>query len=479
MKVEDSWTVNCIADEQTDLAVSEIESTQGMNTRSRLNPTWHLIVSFGDDELSGETLREIESEICDGLGMGDHQRICAVHNDTSNLHFHIALNRVHPETGKFINPGWSKYTMQDIGIAIEKKFQLQPTITESLKKDPSEKSGGHSWEQVSGMESFLSWAKAHCSGVIENATNWESLHAGLAQEGVLLKKRGNGLALVTSDEKHAVKASSVNREFSLKKLENRLGEFQSAKRKFKIETRYSRKPKQMNSQLWNQYQQHIKNTKSAYHSKLDQLRQVRDDSRADIKRRYGELRQQNRRSAKRKRLRKAAYSVMKYNRVSELDAVSTLFSNEVAAAKRQHPYISWYEFLQEEAGQGSADAKLLLQKMAKPNYSRPSIVGNRKKGVSEMHGYHINRYGDVEFMLESGESIIDTGNSILLDRELSDSVVDTGLALSLASFGNNIKVNNDTLKSMIEERIQSGEMTVTLNMVSYIRGERVEQGQQR
>lgn len=479
MKVEDSWTVNCVSEEQLDIAVSEIAYTQGMNSRSTLNPTWHLIVSFADDELSGETLREIEKEICDGLGMSEHQRICAVHNDTSNLHFHIALNRVHPETGKFINPAWSKYAMQDIGIAIEKKYHLQPTITESIQKDPSQKQTGLSWEQVSGMESFLSWTKGRCSETIANAQSWESLHTELAKQGILLKKRGNGLALATSDDKHAVKASSVNREFSLKRLESRLGEFQSGKQASVGESRYTRKPRLMNSQLWNKYQKSIKDTQAVYHSKLDQLRQDRDDSRVDIKWRYRELRLQNRQSTKRNRLKKAKNSVLKYSRVSELDAVSTLFVNEVAAAKKQHPFISWYEFLQVEAGQGSDDAKRLLQKMATPNYHHPSIFGHRRNGVSEHYGYHINRYGDVEYKLDGGKTIIDTGKSILLDRGLSESVVDTGLALSLASFGNNIKVDNEKLKAMIEERIQSGKMSITLNNVSYIRGELSGQGKER
>ena len=48
-----------------DAAILEIEATQARNTRSKIDKTYHLIVSFQEDEIVGqEKLFAIEDEIC-------------------------------------------------------------------------------------------------------------------------------------------------------------------------------------------------------------------------------------------------------------------------------------------------------------------------------------------------------------------------------------------------------------------------------
>ncbi|MBF4377214.1 relaxase/mobilization nuclease domain-containing protein, partial [Vibrio anguillarum] len=87
---------NCHADSVRD-AISEVLATQQSNTRAKNDKTYHLIISFrSGEQLEQGVLSEIEKRVCDSLGFSDHQRISAVHNDTDNLHMHVAINKIHP-----------------------------------------------------------------------------------------------------------------------------------------------------------------------------------------------------------------------------------------------------------------------------------------------------------------------------------------------------------------------------------------------
>lgn len=82
---------NCDAYSVRD-TITEVLATQYANTRAESDKTRPLIVSFpAGEQPSADTLKAIEERICAGLGYGEHQRVSAVHNDTDNLHVHIAI----------------------------------------------------------------------------------------------------------------------------------------------------------------------------------------------------------------------------------------------------------------------------------------------------------------------------------------------------------------------------------------------------
>ncbi|WP_394809200.1 relaxase/mobilization nuclease domain-containing protein [Nitrosomonas sp.] len=74
------------------------------------------MLSFPEGErLSFSDLNAIEERFCDVLGFNGHQRISVIHDDTNNLHMHIAINKIHPRS------------LSDRKISkrsIEKEFQL-------------------------------------------------------------------------------------------------------------------------------------------------------------------------------------------------------------------------------------------------------------------------------------------------------------------------------------------------------------------
>ena len=103
---------NCHTDDWR-VAITEVLNTQAQNTRATSDKTYHLIVSFRPGEqLGDETLKAIEARICDGLGYGEHQRVSAVHHDTDNLHFHIAINKILP-TRYTIHDPYNDYKIRD------------------------------------------------------------------------------------------------------------------------------------------------------------------------------------------------------------------------------------------------------------------------------------------------------------------------------------------------------------------------------
>ncbi|OCR85630.1 DNA polymerase, partial [Campylobacter fetus subsp. testudinum] len=121
-KVEAYHFTNCSFDDNKD-NIKEIVMTQQLNTTTKQDKTMHLVVSFKEDERPDiKTLYAIEDEIALALGMKDHQRLSAVHSNTNNLHIHIAINKVNPNTLKVINPYNDVKILQELAVNLEKKY---------------------------------------------------------------------------------------------------------------------------------------------------------------------------------------------------------------------------------------------------------------------------------------------------------------------------------------------------------------------
>ena len=214
---------NCIQTESK-AAVLEILAVQGMNTRATSDKTYHMVISFPPGENpSADELKAIEARICASLGYGDHQRISAVHHDTDSLHVHVAINKIHPTKHTMIEPYRDYKTLGDICTKLEHEYGLQKTNHVS-KKTPSE-NRADDMERHSGIESLLSWVRSKCKEQLISAGSWEAVHEVMQSHGLQMRERGNGLVIIDQSGQ-AVKASSVAREFSKFKLEERLGQFE-------------------------------------------------------------------------------------------------------------------------------------------------------------------------------------------------------------------------------------------------------------
>lgn len=211
---------NCMND-SAEVAALEIINTQGMNTRSTADKTYHLIVSFpAGEHPEPATLSAIEDRVCDGLGFKGHQRVSVIHDDTDNLHLHLAINKIHPTRYTIHEPFQAYRVLARLCDKLEDEYGLQkdnhtPKLTASENRAAD-------MEHHAGIESMLGWIKRECKEQMLGAQSWEQLHAVLAENGLRMHPRANGL-VITAGDGTTVKASSVGREFSKPKMELRFG----------------------------------------------------------------------------------------------------------------------------------------------------------------------------------------------------------------------------------------------------------------
>lgn len=126
-KVGGVRVTNCASNDPAE-ATKEILLTQAANKRSKSDKSYHLVVSFPAGEKPPlATLHAIEDRLCEAIGLADHQRLSAIHTDTAHLHVHIAINKVHPKTGRNVEPYYDKQRLMETCEHLEIAFGLQRT----------------------------------------------------------------------------------------------------------------------------------------------------------------------------------------------------------------------------------------------------------------------------------------------------------------------------------------------------------------
>ncbi|WP_165072857.1 relaxase/mobilization nuclease domain-containing protein [Desulfovibrio sp. ZJ200] len=204
-------------------------------------PVTHWILSWQENEQpSREQADEAVSLFLRGMGLAEHQTIYALHKNTGNYHLHIAVNRTHPYTQKVIQPhhGFDIEAAHKIVAEIEHKqgwalqinaryrINEQGHVVRNLqhREQVKPKSKAEDFESATGEKSAQRIAQERGHAVIQNASCWEEVHAGLDAVGLRFARKGSGAVIFVGDT--AVKASSVDRNFSMSRLCKRLGAFE-------------------------------------------------------------------------------------------------------------------------------------------------------------------------------------------------------------------------------------------------------------
>jgi hypothetical protein len=439
-------TTNCYSDEP-DLAMLEVLNTQAQNARSKADKTYHLIVSFRVGEApDGATLRAIEERICDGIGFTSHQRISIVHHDTDNLHLHIAINKIHPTRYTIQEPFKAYRVLAKLCEKLETEFRLEKdnhqrhhVLSENRAAD---------MERHTGVESLLGWLKRECKSQMLAAGSWEQLHEVMGQNGLQISERANGL-VITADQGVTVKASSVGREFSKARLEQRFGAFQPAPLPLAGEIpvkRYGKEP----------LQSRVDST--ALYAKYKAIQAAAATSR-DIER-ASALARKNRRleAAKRKgRLKRAAIKLLKTPRLTkkmlyaaaskalreEVAAIGKHYRNERQQIYEKHRQRQWGDWLRSQAMAGDQDALMALR----AREAAGGLKGNTISGKGPAAA--LRRPGEYDSVTKKGTIIYRVGASAVRDDGTKLQVshrADQGallVALRMASerYGDCIRVN--------------------------------------
>ena len=266
-------------------------------------PVTHWILSWQENEQpTREQVDEAVSLFLRGMGLAEHQTIYALHKNTGNYHLHIAVNRTHPYTEKVIQPhrgfdieaahkivaeiehkqGWAsqmnaRYRVNEQGHVV-KNIQRR----EQVKPKPK----AEDFESATGEKSAQRIVQERGHAVIQNASCWEELHAGLDAVGLRFSRKGSGAVIFVGDT--AVKASSVDRKFSMSRLCKRLGEFKPG---YYSQRTFSKPTPEPVSHLcreeWEEYQQ--ERQRLAEERRLNEKKQ--EEERETLERRQKERRE--------------------------------------------------------------------------------------------------------------------------------------------------------------------------------------------
>ena len=264
-KVEHSGGWNFLFEDHAEQRTEMIALAEDA-TRSKM-PVSHFVFSWREHEQpTADQVDELVDIFLREMGLEGCQTVYGLHYNTENYHVHIAVNRMHPATMKVIDPnkgfdieaahkvlalvehrqGWAseanaRYVVNEAGEVVRR-----PKPVEVKPRQPA-----LDFENATGEKSAQRIAQERGHAIIQNAQTWPELHEKLAAVGLRFEQKGSGAIIFAGEI--AVKASSVDRAFSMGKLCKRLGEFVPGdylKEKVKIEPE---PVSSINLEEWKQY----------------------------------------------------------------------------------------------------------------------------------------------------------------------------------------------------------------------------------
>lgn len=434
---------NCETD-NLKAATAEILATQHSNTRATSDKTYHLLLSFRAGEQPPlETLKIIEARICAGIGFADHQRVSVIHNDTDNLHIHIAINKIHPARGTIHEPYKAYKALGEMCEILEKEFGLQADNHKAVKTLSEGKAAD--MERHAGIESLVSWIKTECLPDMRTATTWAHLHDVMAANGLEIKERGAGLVIEAGGVQ--VKASTIARDFSKPALEARLGSFvvdANEARVNKPKRQYQKKPlkqKINTAELYAKYKQEQSSQAEIRTAELAKLRHQKDRAIADAKRANNLHRKTigilDTNGINRKFL---------YSQASASLKATIKAANEDYRRKREkviHTYQrrTWADWLKNEAVSGDEKALTALRAREGAGLRGNTVEpgANKRSKTARLPVDNITKKGTVIYRSGAG-AIRDDGSKLQVSNNATTAGIEAAIKLAMERYGNKITI---------------------------------------
>ncbi len=435
---------NLPSDELRD-AVLAMMITQDMNTRSKTDKTYHMIFSFPHGEKpSREILNEIEDNLVASIGLKEHQRISAAHDDKEHYHVHVAINKVHPKTYRNIEPFYDKNALMRTCTELEKKHGLMITNHGELAEAQSA-NRKPDFEIHSTKESLHSWIKSNAKEQLieafETSKSWGEFHYKANELGLEYRLRGAGIVIKAIGQEVAVKASSVDRGLSFKSLTGKFGEFKPPevpKGGIEIQT-YAKSPKiekAASAALFAQFQMQRADAITKRRDAKEELHNNREMAAQVIKTAF----ETKRTLIKTNRLlgrinKKLAYQKLALERAQIWQIHKNTFATEKKEIEKAIPLPAWSEFLQSEVKNGNDRALEVLRanERSKGRFSRNILdcdsVAKSKNIILKDLKPIVRKNGDIIYFVKDGGKVLDNGKAVNVEA------VSTGaafLALSLA-----------------------------------------------
>ncbi len=356
-----SWCAGTSIEEDYELSIKEVVNTQAMNTRTKKEKTYHLVVSFrmeDEDKLQNEDFYSIEKEFAKALGFENHHRHCGVHINTENMHLHIAYNMITPNKFTRYEPYRDFYKLDTVCRELEQKYNLSvDNGIDPLDDSPKLSQNSATKESLTGEESFERFVMGKHDEIIEqleNLNSWEEIHQIFGQYGLEIKPRANGLSIKNKKGKQSLKASKFNRELSYKKMTERFGSYQANTQEIKAKDWYQRKPLAIDykSSLWREFVQA---------TKLEEINKIKDKWFKE------ELRLSGLAVSKR-----TQFELLKQVKIKKQLEINELRQNLTVDSS------NWQDFLIKKATEGNEEALELLRKQNSPTHKKLDL---RAKGT--------------------------------------------------------------------------------------------------
>ena len=423
-----------------EVAAIEMNAVAAMNTRCK-DPVFTFILSWPEHE------RPAHSSIFDAaehallaLGLEDHQSIIAIHADTDNVHCHVAVNRVHPETYRSKHLEWSIKTLHlaareseikhgwsnDNGIYIaETNGHGNKVIVKSTKV---RQDSLPTWHDPDSMETWLktSVSKALKAALI-NMHSWDNLHLWLNQNGISLADTGGGgmrlhVKSFDSGEILSIPTSKGLRVLKRTDLESRWGVFEAAISSKVI--RHDEPPLARPSALidlsgrYEKYQQLVRDGEATYKRNIAQFKKTYSDTLKENK-----LEEKLAYSVNGKNIKLASLelflanaSLFEKHAINKKIAENTLKENLLLIERPKQPTLSWREWLHAQANLGDQSAlsslrSIVYQAHRDPIKARPSLPSqeasklpnNKHLAESEPEAYNTFQFSQLMAQLIEGE----------------------------------------------------------------------------
>ena len=460
---------NCHSD-RVDAVIAEVLNTQLMNKRAVSDKTYHLVISFrSEDQPAEEVMAAVENKLCDGLGFNEHQRLSVVHHDTDHLHIHVAINKIHPVRLTIHNPHYDYKVIGELCGKLEQEYGLTPDNHEV--KQRGAQSPASDIEFKACESSLIGWIKQECLDQIKAADNWADLHQILKEYSLELRERGNGLVLVSGNGV-AVKASSVDRALSKKRLTEKLGTFvpagsgQATSRLQRKE--YQKRPIQGKINTTVLYTKYIDQQKEAAFQRADQWNSARNKKNRAV--------QSTKRQAKLKRVviknlqnaglgKKILYRAVHQTLFKQIQQINQKYRDEYQAIKANHCKIGWLDWLRLEARGGDSEALAILRKRAAWSNAGNAIYGNQR------HQHFID-VGVVESVTKNGTAIYrigsttlrDDGKRIIVPAKTSSDALHDVLHFAVQQYGNKLAINGSAaFRDQITQAAVASSLNITFD----------------
>ncbi|KTD05829.1 TraI protein [Legionella gratiana] len=447
-------------------AVREVLATQAKNQRASGDKTYHMLISFAPGENpSSQVLQEIEDRVASSIGFKEHQRISVVHHDTDNLHIHVAINKIHPQTFNMIEPYRAYKTFAEVASMLEIELGLQ-TTNHQTRKSRSE-NRADDMELYSGIESLINWMKRNCREQIEAAQNWSDLHKVLAKHHMRILIRANGFIFCDEDGL-TVKASSISRNFSKQRLESKLGEFEPLLSITNLSSsnvyRYEPLNKTIiSSELYAQYQHEKAQIQNLRSTKLKHLRVARAKLIDKAK--------------KRGRMKRTALKLMNLPRMSKkflYQQINKTLLHDIESIRKNYTHVrhslmenyqnkTWADWLQKKAQSGDQDALMAMRYRNRKNKSNYTISGTDSVFPSFNFGQidSVTKEG-TEIYKKDNAIIRDNGKEIVISKGGSIPALKKALEMARQRYGDCICVNGSPLfKKIILQIVSQYQMPIT------------------